>query len=146
MTASLHRLLAIVVFIAPLTAACTPNDSYELVHQQASDDGSAVVEIYAASPRGFAPHPVQVFLTVSGTRLLAIEDRLSNDGARISADNFPMAFGSSGVSVCFRGDEQDDVLYRIPFNRGPHQMSRNSCLPPVPVPNSPLERQPTSNR
>lgn len=93
MTASRHRLLARFAFIAPLTAACAPND-----------------------------------------------------GARISADNFPMAFGPSGVSVCFRGDEQGDVLYRIPFNRGPHQMSRNSCLPPVPVPNSGLQRQPISNR
>jgi hypothetical protein len=106
-------LLGVLIF-----AACSSNDSYKLVLKKAAETSSVIVEIHAAkpTPTWFGPHPIRVFLNVNGIRHLALEDRIANDGARLEETNFPINFEKNNALICFKGQEQTPVLYRVPFN------------------------------
>ena len=75
-------------------------------------DTSVSVLAGAPSPTWFGPHPILLLIDHDG-RQLVIHERLRNDGARISADNFPASLKSSQLVVCLRAQEQADVQYVI---------------------------------
>ena len=92
---------------------CAEEITYEPVHVHRFD-GSISVSILAGEPgpTWFGPHPVLVMVD-DGNRQLVINERLRNDGANLSARNFPITLEKNKLVVCFRGQEQTDVRYEI---------------------------------
>jgi hypothetical protein len=117
-------LLGLLIF-----TACSANESYELVLKKTKETSSVVVEIHAAkpTPTWFGSHPIRVFLNVNGIRHLALEDRISNDGARLDDSNFPINFEKSNALICFKGQEQSNVLYKIPLSEGKYERIEEGC-------------------
>jgi hypothetical protein len=115
--------------LASFSSGCTPDAQYDLVHETDARPIGTSIQIEAAppSPVWFSPHPVRVYLIHNDARRLVVEDRLANDGARLGPDNFMVTFDAGSALICFRGQEQTDVLHTIPLGGAPAHRDEGGC-------------------
>lgn len=101
------------VISALVILGCADDIAYEPVHVHRLD-GSVSVGILAGKPGStwFGSHPILVVID-EVDRQIVINERLHNDGANLSAMNFPTKLEQDKLVICFRGQEQADVRYEI---------------------------------
>ncbi len=112
-----------------LATSCSPTGPFEPVQIKNFNAIDTKVEILAGKPGPlwFGPHPVQVFITQGGSRRLAIEDRVANDGAVLSEKNFPISITNGIIHICTMGQEQKNILFKVKPDASENETIEGGC-------------------
>lgn len=96
-------------------AIFTPFDQTEhLLTQEFSDDQSASISLYEiGEPLFFGASQIKIVYSSSTSHYEYISTTLSNDGKRLSDDNYSIVWQDQIPYITLSGEEQNDVIYSL---------------------------------